>query len=370
MFMNAFFRKSMLFAGMFLAVATEGTAQEQHFDPTIPVVDMQEFYNLETRPKFYAEVGKALHEVGFFAVVNTGLDMDALEAGYAAFKEFFRAPRELKMEIERPELSKQRGYIANENAQGFGKPDYKEFLHIGHDNNFWPDWMDLQHPAEKLMNELDGFGEYIQMALSDLVGKPDNFFIDMTKKGDSLLRPIHYMPDPEPGQYWAAEHTDIDLFTILPMATEDGLQLFLNNEWIDVRVPPNAFIVNAGDMLQNMTNGYIHSGKHRVVSKPGVERFSIVYFVHPRSDDDMSPLQSCIDMTTGYAQFPQATRLELLGVRLREISLASPEFVKYINECGINERIRDLVLSGLAHPAVQLTYEIWLKWLANHSAEA
>lgn len=367
MFTGTLFRKSLFAMCTLLCTVSSLHGNESAFAPTIPVLDMQEYYNPETRENFYKALTTALHEVGFFAVVNPGLDVESLEKGYEAAKFFFNAPLEQKLEIHKPELSGQRGYVLGETAAGAMKKDFKEHLHIGRAGNLWPIWMDLQGPMENLMGVLDVFGEYIQKGLAYAVNKPENFFTDMTKNGECLLRPIHYMANPEPGQFWAGEHTDIDLFTILPMATEAGLQLFHNGEWIDVRVPANAFIVNAGDMLMNMSNGYFRSGKHRVVSKKDCERFSIVYFVHPRDEDDMSPLQSCIELTEGYAQFPQCNRLEMLAVRLREIKVASPALISFIDACGINERIRDLALSGHAHASVVETYNLWLEWMATQA---
>ncbi len=365
MFIRTWIKSSLFLLGMLVTLAGVLHSEEVKLDSTIPVLDMRDYYNPATRKQFYKSVSKALHEVGFFAVVNPGLDMHALENGYVAIKQFFNAPLPQKREILRPELSGQRGYVPSETPQGFSKIDFKEFLHVGRYNNVWPDWMDLQGPTEDLMAVLDIFSENIQKALAFGMGKPENFLIEMTKKGECILRPIHYPANPEPGQYWAGEHTDIDLFTILPMATEDGLQLYHEGKWVDIKVPPNAFIVNAGDKLMNMTNGYFKSGKHRVVSKRDHERYSIVYFIHPRDEDDMSPLPYCIERTTGYPQFPNASSWELLAVRLRELKLASSAWLNRLETCGINERIEKLAISGKAHPTVKRTYEIWQDWLLN-----
>jgi hypothetical protein len=41
-----------------------------------------------------------------------------------------------------------------------------------------------------------------------------------------------------------------------------------------------------------------------VVSKPNLEKFSIVYFVHPRYEDRLDPLDYCIDITGCVRKFP------------------------------------------------------------------
>lgn len=69
------------------------------------------------------------------------------------------------------------------------------------------------------------------------------------------------------------------------LPTEDGLQVWHDGQWIQVKVPRNPFIVNTGDMLENISNGYFKSSLHQVLAKLDVERHSIVYFIHPRHED-------------------------------------------------------------------------------------
>ena len=340
---------------------TINALEDAKFHSTIPVVDMNDFYNPETKQKFVEQVSYALHHVGFFGVVNPGIDMDALDLAYQASQNFFSNPLESKNEIYAPSLNGQRGYVPSEIAQGHKNKDFKEFLHVGRSDNLWPSWMDLQTPMETLMAALDKHSVALQQAFALAIGEDENFFVQMTQHGECLLRALHYPKNPAQGTFWAAKHTDIDLYTILPMATEEGLQVLHNGEWIDVKVPPNAFIVNGGDMLQNLTNGYFKSATHQVVSKGPSERYSIVYFIHPRSSDSMDPRPQCIDMTGGIQHYPQATRLELLACRLRELGLASPELLQFEKDSHIMDRIKDLVEAGTAAEPVRLTYDIWLK---------
>ena len=330
------------------------------FEATIPVVDMQEFYHPETKQKFIDQVAEALHTIGFFAVVNTGVDDDILEKGYKASQEFFTQSQDLKNEIYVPSTGGQRGYVPGETAQGSTRKDYKEFIHIAHQGNVWPTWMDLETPMMNLVDLLDRSGTALQQAFALGIGETEDFFADL-REGECLLRTLHYPKNPAPGQFWAAPHTDIDFFTILPMATEEGLQVLHKGVWVDVKVPSGAFIVNGGDKLENLSNGYFKSCWHRVVSKPDVERYSMVYFVHPRLEDPVDPRPTSIAMTGGVAKYPKATSLEILIPRLRELGLASPALLQMEKECGILDRIQDLVEHGVAAEPVMRTYDIWRK---------
>ena len=333
----------------------------QELDSTIPVVDLHDFYNPMKKQAFVDKVAKAMHEVGFFAVIHPDIEEKTLLQAYQASQDFFSTSMERKLEICDPSLNGQRGYVPSEVAQGCKEKDFKEFIHIGRTKNLWPVWMDLQNPLEKLLTSLDEHSNVLQKAFALAVLEEEDYFTSMTAKGECLLRALHYPSNPTPGTVWAAQHTDIDFFTILPMATEEGLQIFHEGKWIDVKVPLNAFIINGGDKLQNLTNGYFKSSLHRVVAKPNVERYSIVYFVHPREDDSMEPTARCIELTGGIKQYPKASSLELLACRLRELGLASPALLALEQSSGVLDRMKELVDAGVAAEPVQKTYSLWAK---------
>ena len=81
---------------------------------------------------------------------------------------------------------------------------------------------------------------------------------------------------------------NINLMTVLPVATEPGLQLMTREgEWIDVQTPPNVMVCDSGDMMQLLTGGQLRSTTHRVVNPPGDanrSRYSMPFFCHPRPD--------------------------------------------------------------------------------------
>ena len=96
------------------------------------------------------------------------------------------------------------------------------------------------------------------------------------------------------------------------------------NEWIGVTSLPEQIVVNVGDMLQRLTNNKLRSTTHRVVNPPrelwGTSRFSIPFFLHPKSDMSLASLPSCISENQPKA-YEDATAGEYLDERLREIGL-------------------------------------------------
>ena len=333
--------------GLFMVVSNFAS-----FDSTIPVVDMQDFYNPAKQEAFVNQVGEALRDVGFFAVVNPNIDMDILDKSYLEAKKFFSLSQEEKRKCLDPNIGGQRGYVESESAKGQPLKDFKEFYHIGRElgddelkelgyaKNIWPEDGQLKEKSLKLFQSLEDASKGLQEAISLAMGQDRSFISDMVEKGNTLVRAIHYPANPPENQIWAAAHTDINLFTILPRATADGLQVLgKDGKWITVKVPENAFIVNGSDMLTHLTNGEFRSSVHRVVSMgDDCERYSMVMFVHPRNEVDLTPRAENIARTGGEQKFATCTAWELLFERLADLGLAGPSMLQALGQSGFLER--------------------------------
>ncbi|MGI8636652.1 MAG: isopenicillin N synthase family dioxygenase, partial [Segetibacter sp.] len=159
------------------------------------------------------------------------------------------------------------------------------------------------------------------------LGLNENYFDNYVHNGNSILRCIHYPPiTTEPKSAIRAEqHEDINLITLLVGASADGLEILTKqNEWVGVTSLPDQIVVNVGDMLQRLTNNKLRSTTHRVVNPKRehwhTSRFSMPFFLHPKSHMSLACLESCIDDQHPKA-YPDATAGEYLDERLREIGL-------------------------------------------------
>ena len=108
----------------------------------------------------------------------------------------------------------------------------------------------------------------------------------------------------------------------LPRATAPGLQVLVDDEWVDAVAPDGQVIINTGMMLERLTNGVIPTGIHRVVAAPGFtgERYSVVQFAHPTPWTLLNPLAACItpDNPQRFSGMMSADALDLV---LYEINL-------------------------------------------------
>jgi len=159
---------------------------------------------------------------------------------------------------------------------------------------------------------------------------PENYFDAKVKHGNSILRPIHYFPIENPDAVpadavRAAEHGDINLITLLMGASADGLQVLRRDgKWIPITALPDQLVVNVGDMLERLTNKKLKSTIHRVVNPArqmmNTPRYSIPFFMHPRSEMSLAALPGCVDADHP-KRWDDITAGEFLDQRLREIGL-------------------------------------------------
>src|SRR5688572_10777717 len=313
----------------------------------IPSLDLADFLSGDPARKqqFVADLGEAYNTIGFIALRNHGLSDELTTRLYDTVKKFFALPDDVKQKYENPELAGQRGYIGKgkEHAKGRNTGDLKEFYHVGQEipeaeraqegypANIWPDEIpEFKKISTEVYQALEKTGTYMLRAIALYLNLPENYFDDKIKHGNSILRPIHYYPIENPDDVpadavRAAEHGDINLITLLMGASADGLQVLRRDgKWIPITALPDQLVVNVGDMLERLTNKKLKSTIHRVVNPPrhlmNTPRYSIPFFMHPRSEMSLAALKDCVDANNPKA-YPDATAGEYLTERLIELGL-------------------------------------------------
>jgi isopenicillin N synthase-like dioxygenase len=310
---------------------------------SIPSVDLADFLSGDPVRKndFVQKLGKAYEEVGFVAVKNHGVPDNLIADLYQYVQEFFSLPLEKKKAYEIAGLAGQRGYTSfgKEHAKGSDAPDLKEFFQYGQvprDNykeEEYPDNVKVSEVADFNKTFDDAYrgfeksGTALLQAIALYLGLDEDYFDGYVHNGNSILRAIHYPPiTQEPASAIRAEqHEDINLITLLVGASADGLEILSKQgEWVAVTSLPEQIVVNVGDMLQRFTNNKLISTTHRVVNPKRelwhTSRFSIPFFLHPRSSMSLKCLESCVDEAHPIA-YEDATAGEYLDERLREIGL-------------------------------------------------
>jgi isopenicillin N synthase-like dioxygenase len=317
---------------------------EQVLYEEIPSLDLSDFSTAK-KEEFVRQLGTAYHNIGFVAIRNHFLDDNLQDRLYKAIRKFFALPDEIKQRYEVPGLAGQRGYTGKgkEHAKGRNTGDLKEFYHIGQElseealkvegypANVWPEEVpEMKEAGTEAFKRLEKTGMFMLRAIALYLGLDENYFDDKITNGNSILRPIHYYPIERPDEVpadavRAAEHGDINLITLLMGASADGLQVLRNDgKWIPITALPNQLVVNVGDMLERLTNGVLKSTIHRVVNPPhdlmNTPRYSIPFFMHPRSETSLAALPDCVT-DENPKRWEDITAGEFLDQRLAEIGL-------------------------------------------------
>ncbi|HCQ75328.1 MAG TPA: flavonol synthase [Leeuwenhoekiella sp.] len=310
----------------------------------IPSVNLADFLSEDPakKQKFVDEIGKAYEEIGFVSLKNHFLDDTLVDALYSEVKSFFDLPEATKQKYEIDGLGGQRGYISfgKEHAKGKKEGDLKEFWHFGQEPDADANLIE-EYPENVEVKELENFnktgmeaykmlektGIYVLRALALYIGLDEFYFDKWARNGNSILRPIHYPPITEEpkGAVRAGAHGDINLITLLMGASAGGLQVLRNDgEWIDAIPNEDELVINVGDMLERHTNNKLRSTIHRVTNPPKEQwdtpRYSIPFFMHPRSEMPLNCLEECVDDAHPKA-YPDITAGEFLHQRLVEIGL-------------------------------------------------
>lgn len=313
----------------------------------IPCLDLNEYLHgsAEQRSKFSEDIGKAFNETGFVTITNHGLSKESMNELYMQVKKLFDLSDEQKASYERVELAGQRGYTSKgrEKAKDSTTPDLKEFWQVGQfiedndpirkeypDNIMVDELPEFNRITKETYKKLEYAGKHILRAIAVYLNLPENYFDDKIYNGNSILRGIHYFPIENPDALSAdavraGAHEDINLITLLIGASADGLEVLTRDgEWYPVKAHQDDIVVNVGDMLQRLTNNKLKSTTHRVVNPPRelmkTSRYSVPFFLHPRSDMDLTCLESCVDEEHPKA-YTDITAGEYLDERLREIGL-------------------------------------------------
>ncbi|MBH0120815.1 isopenicillin N synthase family oxygenase [Rhodococcus sp. CX] len=283
---------------------------------TLPVIDLRPLRDGSDPGAVAAALDAACTDLGFFAVTGHGLDPALRAATMDQAKRFFSLPTETKMEIAIAKSDCHSGYVPPraETLDDAAGADTKEALDIPTDRG--PDHPDViagtpLHGATPWPAALmPGFREvadayatacldinaHLMRGLALALGLDADWFAPMFRDPLATLRMLHYPPVPAnetaPG---AGAHTDYGSLTLLAQDDVGGLQVAARGGWIDVTTPPDALVVNLGDMIARWTNHRYVSTRHRVLAPVGRDRYSLPFFVAPDFHAIVEAIPTCVE---------------------------------------------------------------------------
>jgi isopenicillin N synthase-like dioxygenase len=252
--------------------------------------------------------------VGFFYVTGHGVPASLQDEILGAAHSFFALPQEQRLEIENVNSPQFRGYTRTGTEYTAGNADWREQIDIGPERealdtspdqpaylrligpNQWPSAQpELRSVVLRWQAEALRVSREVLRALAAALGQDEGYFDQWFDDEAAVhVKIVHYPPraarDADQG---VGAHKDYGYLALLQQDEVGGLQVQREDgEWIDVSPVPDAFVFNIGEMLEIATQGYLRATQHRVVSpQPGVDHYSIPFFLGPRLDAVVEPLQ-------------------------------------------------------------------------------
>jgi isopenicillin N synthase-like dioxygenase len=276
----------------------------------IPVVSLAGWRDpAADRQALSRHIVRICHEVGFFTLVDHGVEPSFVDRYFAGLEAFFALPEDTKALIDKRRSPHLRGWERVGSELTDNRVDHREQLDVSTENPTYgadadPPYLRLDGPNQWLPDHLlpgfrplvleffermgalaDELMEVIAVGLGLEAGTFRGLF---GERPLSFVKLIAYPPTPD-GEAGVNGHHDAGFLTILLQHGVGGLQA-LNPEgrWIDVPPTPGAFVVNLGEMLQSMTGNYLVATTHRVVAP--ARRFSSGYFHGPDLRASLEPL--------------------------------------------------------------------------------
>ena len=288
----------------------------------IPVLDFAKFVNgnLSEKEGFASDLQWIQEKIGFYYLVNHGVDKDLINAAIKQIENFHLLPIEEKFKLKVDENAagyvpiKSTIYVTSDVAKN-DKHDLNENYRIVKDResdhpsilagrrytgpNKWPS-SELLPSFKNTMLEFFSAMETLGYSLLPLyaraLGLKTDYFKNYFTDPMWFTRNVHYPAiKGEKNQFGIAPHSDHGFITLLPVSNVSGLEVKTQDgTWITGEYIPNAICVNSGDFMKKWTNGRFIATPHRVLP-PKQERYISAFFFNPNWDVTSAPLPGCHD---------------------------------------------------------------------------
>ena len=287
--------------------------KDDEFDD-IPVLDIGPYLAGEAgaAEELAANIRFIQETIGFYVVINHGIDRKLVDDANDALHDFFQLSSEEKAALKFDETSV--GYIApkstvyvtskiNKNTKqdlnethvlALERPDDHPYIKNGvrfTGPNKWPGQLpNFRAPMVRYQNACADLGRKIVPLYALALGKPADFFDAYFKEPIMWTRNAHYPAvEAEENQFGISPHSDHSFLTILPLTKVAGLQVLTHQgNWLPAAYIDDALVINTGEFLNLWSNGRFIASPHRVIP-PKEDRISMATFFDAAPDTIADP---------------------------------------------------------------------------------
>jgi isopenicillin N synthase-like dioxygenase len=264
-----------------------------------------------------ATLRDTLERVGFFVMVNHGVDQALIAETFAEARRFHDQPMDWKLAHRMNDHNN--GYMTlgryavwTSDVNKNDKPDLNEAFfcrrELADDHplrqskrrfvgpNLWPEGLPgFRERVLAYTDAMDLLSARVLRLCAVALDLPPSAFDDAFAESQFTFRMTHYPPvAAAPNQFGIAPHTDANFLTFLAQSDVPGLQVRMpDGTWIDVPSIAGSYAVNTGDMMVRWTNGRFKSTPHRALPPVGRDRYAIPFFLGPHVDTIIQCLPTC-----------------------------------------------------------------------------
>jgi isopenicillin N synthase-like dioxygenase len=285
--------------------------------PTINISSLlkSNFNSLSARNTI-KKIEKACIDIGFFQVVEHGIDIKEINNICKIGNKFFNSSIENKNKLSPKKWNKKnkntyRGYFPNSvnGKEGLDLGDLKIKPHdLKKYKSQYIEYLNLNKSFNKssikylsnYFNKIFSLSEILFKSIIKLYKKDENISNQAFSRFKTLstLRFNYYPNQTKPVEISKQDgialgcetHVDSGVFTVLYQDKKGGLQVQnrKNKKWYDIPFNKNALIVNTGLALEYLSKGKFKATNHRVLWNKS-KRMSVPFFFEPSYDFKMHP---------------------------------------------------------------------------------
>ncbi|KEF56791.1 uncharacterized protein A1O9_06981 [Exophiala aquamarina CBS 119918] len=307
----------------------------------LATIDLSRFDEPGGKQELAAQLYDAVTRVGFWVVTNTGLDDERVLRQFSIGNTFFKEPLEEKR-FFKCNFAEGEYFGYRENERWIGDTGVKENIEMLNIHKDIPAHANV--PKHKVVQEnwdeirafhRDVFEKVVRklfVLMSIILELPENYLTDAhtyDELSDDHLRYMIYnvrtQEEWDKAQaYSKGGHTDFGSLTLLFSQHVAGLQIRTpEGEWKYVKPVEGGITCNAADTLSFLTNGFIKSTIHRVVTPPkdqlNINRLGLLYFSRPGANTPIRTVPS-----------PVLDRLGLISEEDKDVSKPVPTGTEYV----------------------------------------
>ncbi|TAQ86450.1 hypothetical protein B7494_g5224 [Chlorociboria aeruginascens] len=311
-------------------------------------LDLSKFDSPGGKAELAKQLFDAVTKVGFWVVVNTGIDDEQVLRQFSIGNAFFKEPLEEKRTVP---CNFPRGeyFGYRENSRWIGDTGVKENMEMLNIPKAIPALAKepLHEIVKQNYSEIAGFHREVWekvarklfVLIAIILELPENYLADAhayDELSDDHLRYMIYnvrtQEEWDRAQaYTKGGHTDFGSLTLLFSQHVAGLQIRTpEGDWKYVKPVEGGITCNAADTLTFLTKGFVKSTVHRVVNPPvdqlNIPRLGLLYFSRPGDNTQMrvvpSPLLDRLGLLTEEDKYPTkdaVTGTQYVRARVKDV---------------------------------------------------